>query len=130
VNETHLHHLASPEWAARLEADLLPWIERVAELGHDVLEVGPGPGLTTDILRQRAQNVTALEIDHALADALAGRLGGSNVEVLEGDASRSPSTAWWRDSSRSGSTTSISRSRTTRSGSRRGSPPEPDPCHN
>jgi SAM-dependent methyltransferase len=86
VNESHLQYLASPEWAARLEADLLPWIERVADLGDDVLEVGPGPGLTTDILRRRAARVTAVEIDHALAVNLADRLRHPNVDVLEGDA--------------------------------------------
>jgi ubiquinone/menaquinone biosynthesis C-methylase UbiE len=87
VNETHLQYLASPEWAARLEADLLPWIDRVGDLGDDVLEIGPGPGLTTDILRSRAAVVTAVEIDHALATALADRMDRTNVEVLEGDAS-------------------------------------------
>src|ERR1700747_3176531 len=86
MNETHLPYLASPEWAARLEADLLPWIERVAKLGDDVLEIGPGPGLTTDILRRRSARVTAVEIDGALATDLAERLQGANVEVIQGDA--------------------------------------------
>jgi len=44
--------LASPDWARMLETDLLPWLGRVADLGDDVLEVGPGPGLTTDKLRR------------------------------------------------------------------------------
>jgi len=86
MNETHLEYLASPEWAARLESDLLPWIERVADLGDEVLEIGPGPGLTTDLLRRRSANVTAIEIDHALASTLARRLRGTNVDVIEGDA--------------------------------------------
>lgn len=86
MNQTHLDYLASPEWEARLESDLLPWIERVADLGDDLLEIGPGPGLTTDILRRRAASVTAVEIDHALATQLADRLQGSNVDVIEGDA--------------------------------------------
>jgi SAM-dependent methyltransferase len=86
MNESHLQYLASPEWAARLEADLLPWIERSADLGDDVLEVGPGPGLTTDILRRSVAKVTAIEIDHALAAKLADRLRDTNVDVLEGDA--------------------------------------------
>jgi SAM-dependent methyltransferase len=86
MNKSHLEFLASPEWARLLEADLLPWIERVADLGDDVLEVGPGPGLTTDILRQRTSKVTAVELDDALADALARRLAGTNVEIIHGDA--------------------------------------------
>jgi SAM-dependent methyltransferase len=86
MNRAHLEFLASPDWARLLETDLLPWIERVADLGDDVLEVGPGPGLTTDLLRQRTRRLTAVEIDDALAVALGQRLAGTNVEVLHGDA--------------------------------------------
>jgi SAM-dependent methyltransferase len=86
MNRAHLEFLASPAWADRLETELLPWIERVADLGDDVLEIGPGPGLTTDILRQRTARVTAVEIDAALAGALARRLHGTNVDVIRGDA--------------------------------------------
>jgi SAM-dependent methyltransferase len=87
VNQAHLEFLASPDWARMLETDLLPWLERVADLGDDVLEVGPGPGLTTDLLRQRTAKVTAVEIDGELARALAERLAGTNVDVIHGDAS-------------------------------------------
>ena len=68
MNRTHLEYLASDAWAQRLTTDLIPWIERVATLGDDVLEIGPGPGLTTDILRSRAAHVTAVEIDAAMID--------------------------------------------------------------
>jgi SAM-dependent methyltransferase len=85
VNKTHLEFLASPDWARMLETDLLPWLDAVADLGDDVLEIGPGPGLTTDLLRARAARVTAVEVDDALAGALARRLAGSNVEVIHGD---------------------------------------------
>jgi ubiquinone/menaquinone biosynthesis C-methylase UbiE len=86
MNRTHLEFLASAEWARRLRTDLLPWIERMAELGDDVLEIGPGPGLTTDLLRQRTDHVTAIEIDDALAALLSDRMSGSNVAVVAGDA--------------------------------------------
>ncbi len=72
-----------------LETDLLPWIEAAGELGDDVLEIGPGPGLTTDLLRTRAARVTAIEIDPALAGPLERRLEGTNVDVVCGDASES-----------------------------------------
>jgi SAM-dependent methyltransferase len=88
VNKTHLEFLASPDWARMLETDLLPWLDGVADLGDDVLEVGPGPGLTTDLLRARAARVTAVEVDDALAGALAQRLAGTNVEVIHGDGTR------------------------------------------
>jgi SAM-dependent methyltransferase len=86
MNEGHLQFLASPEWAQMLETDLLPWVLSVGDLGQDVLEIGPGPGLTTDLLRQRAAAVTAVEIDADLADSLAERLAGTNVTVICADA--------------------------------------------
>ncbi len=89
MNESHLKYLASPEWAARLETDLLPWIEAVGDLGDEVLEIGPGPGLTTDLLRQRVPRLTAIEVDATLATPLGRRLEGTNVEVICTDATRS-----------------------------------------
>jgi SAM-dependent methyltransferase len=88
MNETHLQFLASPAWADLLQTELLPWIEAAGDLGDDVLEVGPGPGLTTDILRQRVPQVTAVEIDPSLGEALRDRLAGTNVDVLVADATR------------------------------------------
>lgn len=85
MNEGHLQFLASPDWRQMLETDLLPWIESAADLGDDVLEVGPGPGLTTDLLRERVARVTAVELDDDLAAALAARMAGTNVEVIHGD---------------------------------------------
>ena len=90
MNQTHLDYLGSSLWRERLEADLLPWIDAVADLGDDVLEVGPGPGLTTDILSVRTAQVTAVEIDRSLAAALAARTAGTNVRVLQGDAAEVP----------------------------------------
>jgi SAM-dependent methyltransferase len=81
----HVSFLASDKWAEMLRADLLPWLTDSGDLGDHVLEIGPGPGRTTDLLRERASSVTALELDAPLADALAARLTGSNVEVLQGD---------------------------------------------
>jgi SAM-dependent methyltransferase len=86
VNQAHLDFLASPDWARMLETDLLPWILQVTDLGDDVLEVGPGPGLTTDLLRTRTARLTADELDEQLATALAERLAGTNVDVVHGDA--------------------------------------------
>ncbi len=89
MNDAHITFLASPEWAALLEKDLLPWVDSVGDLGDDVLEVGPGPGLTTDLLRDRVRKLTAIEIDEALATALAARLGESTVDVVRRDATDS-----------------------------------------
>ena len=89
MNEMHLEFLASPDWARMLETDLLPWIVESGDLGDDVLEIGPGPGLTTDLLRARVPRVTALELDDDLAAQLDERLTGTNVKVVHGDATKS-----------------------------------------
>ena len=89
MNELHLQFLASPAWADMLRTDLLPWIEGVGDLGDEVLEIGPGPGLTTDLLRSRAARVTAVEVDPVLAGALARRLADTNVTVICGDGTES-----------------------------------------
>jgi len=68
----------------------MPWVLDGVDLGTGVLEVGPGPGLTTDILRPRIARLTALEIDSALALSLAARMRGSNVTVIQGDATKMP----------------------------------------
>jgi SAM-dependent methyltransferase len=88
MNAGHLSFLASDEWAQMLRSDLLPWLTERGDLGDDVLELGPGPGRTTELLRERAERVTALELDETLAQTLAVRLAGSNVDVVHGDGTR------------------------------------------
>jgi SAM-dependent methyltransferase len=90
VNEVHLALCASPEWATFVAEELLPWALTGAELGDDVLEVGAGPGMTTDVLRGRVARLTAVEVDVALADALRTRLAGSNVDVVHADGTLLP----------------------------------------
>ena len=86
MNEAHLEFCASPAWREMVEQLILPEALGDLDLGNDVIEVGPGPGFTTDVLRTRTDRLTAVEIDPTLADALAARLAGSNVEVICGDA--------------------------------------------
>jgi hypothetical protein len=38
---------------------VIPWALDGLDPGEDVLELGPGPGLTTDVLRERAARLTA-----------------------------------------------------------------------
>ncbi len=87
-----IHHwlCRSDRWRRELETNVVPWALEGARLGTNVLEVGPGPGLTTDILRSRLARLTALEIDPALANTLAARLRASNVAVIRGDATTMP----------------------------------------
>jgi SAM-dependent methyltransferase len=90
VNEAHLRLCASPEWAVFVEQELLPWALGEFDLGTDVLEVGAGPGLTTDVLRRRVARLTAVEVDEALATSLAVRLEGTNVDVVHADGTALP----------------------------------------
>src|SRR6185437_9185283 len=90
MNEVHLQLCASPEWAAYVETELLPWVMDGRSLGDDFLEVGPGPGLTTDVLRAMVPALTAVEVDPELADALADRLAGTNVTVVRRDGTAMP----------------------------------------
>jgi len=68
----------------------VPWVLGSTDIGSNVLELGPGHGLSTDVLRTSVTRLTALEIDPKLASALSVRLRGSNVDVIEGNATRMP----------------------------------------
>ena len=86
-----LHHwlCRSSRWRKTI-GERVPWAIATAELGQNVLELGPGPGLTTELLCRRVEQLTAIEIDAASAAALASRLRGSNVQVVAGDATAMP----------------------------------------
>lgn len=90
MNRLHRWYCRSEFWKKHLSEELLPWAIDGLDLGADVLEVGPGPGLTTDILRRQFHSVTSLEIDPRLAATLRHRMQGTNVRVLEGDAAAMP----------------------------------------
>jgi ubiquinone/menaquinone biosynthesis C-methylase UbiE len=90
MNERHLQLCASAEWAETVRMEILPWALGARDLGDDVLEVGPGPGQTTDVLRRTVPRLTAVEVDESLATALAERLTGSNVEVVHADGTALP----------------------------------------
>ncbi|MBV9329333.1 MAG: class I SAM-dependent methyltransferase [Chloroflexi bacterium] len=90
MNAEHLRLCSSLEWAATVEHEILPWAIGTRALGNDVLEIGPGPGLTTDRLRHMFPRLTAVEVDATLAQALRERLAGSNVEVVRADGAALP----------------------------------------
>ncbi len=86
-----LHHwlCRSARWRKTVQ-ERVPWALSDADLGQNVLELGPGPGLTTDLLRLAVRRITAIEIDSKLAESLKARLSGGNVEVVTGDATAMP----------------------------------------
>jgi ubiquinone/menaquinone biosynthesis C-methylase UbiE len=90
MNERHLQLCASAEWADTVRNEILPWALNGRQLGDDVLEVGPGPGMTTDVLRGTVHKLTAVEVDEHLAARLSARLAGSNVEVVHADGTALP----------------------------------------
>ncbi len=69
-----------------VETHIVPWALDGVDLGSHVLEIGPGPGVTTDLLRGRVAHLTCVEIDRGFANALARRTAGSNVSVVCEDA--------------------------------------------
>jgi ubiquinone/menaquinone biosynthesis C-methylase UbiE len=66
---------------------ILPWALDEADLGEDVLEVGPGYGATTDVLAESVPKLTAVEIDEQLATMLRDRFANNDaVRIVHGDA--------------------------------------------
>lgn len=90
MNLIHRWYCSSDRWSKLLQGRIIPWALGDADLGDDVLEIGPGPGVATDWLRPKVAHLTSIEIDHALADSLGRRLEGTNVTVVEGDAAGMP----------------------------------------
>jgi SAM-dependent methyltransferase len=86
MNSAHLEVCASPEWRQIVEENILPEALRGMDLGSDVIEIGPGPGFTTDVLMKIAARLTAVEVDTELAGSLRARMVGTNVNVVCGDA--------------------------------------------
>lgn len=88
MNLIHRWACRSKNWGKTVEERIIPWTLDGIELGNDVLEIGPGPGLTTDVLRQKYAKLTCVEIDRSLADSLKKRMAGTNVNVVQGDATK------------------------------------------
>lgn len=98
MNGLHRWICRSSFWRAALERHILPWALEGANLGPAILEVGPGPGLATDVLRRSPSRLVAIEIDRALAESLAKRTRDTNVSVIQGNGATLP----FRDGSFSG----------------------------
>jgi SAM-dependent methyltransferase len=86
MNFAHRCLCKSNRWRHRVATHIFPWTLDGVDLGSSVLEIGPGPGVTTDLLRGRVTRLTCVEIDRKLAEALAQRTAGSNVHVICEDA--------------------------------------------
>ena len=72
-----------------VDQSVLDTIVEAAEVGprDDVLEIGPGPGVLTAALADRARSVTAVEIDERMVAVLRDTLGERpNVKIVRADA--------------------------------------------
>ncbi|MFJ2910972.1 class I SAM-dependent methyltransferase [Streptomyces sp. NPDC087228] len=84
MNKRHAELCTSPEWAAHLQDSVLPVAIARAELGREMLEIGPGPGAATEWLRTRVERLVAVEVEAEAASLLADRYAGTNVEIHHG----------------------------------------------
>ena len=90
MNRIHHWICRSAYWRRNIADKLLPWALGGLDLGPVVLEIGPGYGAATEIVRERVGRLTCAELDGDLARALARRTVGTNVEVVQADAVRLP----------------------------------------
>ena len=90
MNAFHRRYCASQTWADRVEGTLLPWALAGLTLGDDVLEIGPGLGVTTRLLARRAPRLTALEVDEGYAARLRDEFPAGPVEIVTGDGADMP----------------------------------------
>ncbi len=88
MNLFHRWYCRSDGWARIVKEHMLPAILKDVDLGENVIEIGPGPGRTTEWLSERVPRLTAVEIDPDLARKLQARMANTNVTVVEGDATR------------------------------------------
>ena len=74
------HFLANGDYASQI-------VQALGDVSEDtVLEIGPGRGILTNLLADRARRLIAVEIDRVLAAQLRLKFGmARNVEVIEAD---------------------------------------------
>lgn len=91
MNVLHRRICRSDSWAERMHGTTLPWATHDVDLAGEVLELGPGYGVTTRWLALRAGALTALEVDPVMAADLRDGLGRElGVDVRPGDGAALP----------------------------------------
>ncbi|OBI38088.1 methyltransferase type 11 [Mycobacterium sp. E1386] len=84
MNLLHRRRCSSAGWEKAVADQLLPWALDGVELGSRTLEIGPGYGATTRALLDRANSLTAVEVDAAMAERLRRRYG-DRARIIHGD---------------------------------------------
>ncbi len=90
MNGLHRWYCQTDHWRRTTQNEILPWALNGIDLGDNMLEVGPGPGVTTDWLLGRTEKMECLEVDPSLAILLDRRLAQTNAIVRCGDATKMP----------------------------------------
>jgi SAM-dependent methyltransferase len=89
MNALHRRICQSDEWAESMRTRKLPWAVGDLQLDGDVLELGPGYGITTRWLADHGGRLTAVEVDPDLAAGLRGQFDGE-VDIHQADATALP----------------------------------------
>ncbi len=79
---------ATQAWSEHMRDEVITYMAPHVDLGESMLEIGPGPGASTEWLRHEVKRLVAVELDESAAAGLARRYEGTNVEVVVGDATR------------------------------------------
>jgi SAM-dependent methyltransferase len=90
MNRIHHWICSSRHWKRTLANKVFPRVLDGVDLGTNVLEIGPGPGLTTELIRARCERLTCLELDPVFTSPLRQRMQNQNVTVVDGDATNMP----------------------------------------
>jgi ubiquinone/menaquinone biosynthesis C-methylase UbiE len=90
MNFYHRRLCRSDAWADRVRTTILPAVLAGLPVGTDVLELGPGPGRTTEQLLEVVPRLTAIELDGSAARDLRQRLTDARLSVVAGDATSMP----------------------------------------
>jgi SAM-dependent methyltransferase len=76
MNFLHRRLCASAKWKEVVQRYALPWTLEQIDLGGEVLEIGPGYGVATEVLQQQVRNLTCVESDCRLTERLRRKLHG------------------------------------------------------
>jgi ubiquinone/menaquinone biosynthesis C-methylase UbiE len=90
MNLLHNRICASAKWADYVRTGLFPAVLDGVDLGDDLLEVGPGLGVTTHALAERVARLTALEVEEEYVTRLRREFDRPDVEIVHGDAAAMP----------------------------------------
>jgi SAM-dependent methyltransferase len=90
LNLIHSWICNSDDWRRKVEEHVVPWTLEGLEFHGKVLEIGPGYGATTDVVRTRVEQLVCVEINPRLAEKLRRRMVDHNVIVLCQDATCMP----------------------------------------